>query len=121
MKKLTNDFEELSEKIDELIFWVKYSTWKSFKMDLKVALRDDVDKLVYELSDGKRSTRDIADEISKTGRKITHTTVANMWQKWALSSLVIPAGRSGRYRKVASLKAVEIQFPTNESKLLGQE
>lgn len=118
---MTKEFEELSDKIDELIFWTKYSAWKSFKMDLKVALRDDIDKLVYELSDGKRSTREIADEISKTGRKITHTTVANMWQKWALSSLLIPAGRSGRYRKVTSLKAVEIQFPTSEPKLMEQE
>lgn len=118
---MNKEFEELSNKVDELIFWAKYSAWKSFKMDLKVALRDDVDKLVYELSDGKRSTREIADEISKIGRKITHTTVANMWQKWALSSLVIPAGRTGRYRKVTSLKAAEIQFPTSEPNLLEQE
>ena len=45
--------EELSEKLDELIFWSRYSAMKTFVADLRTNLRDDIDKLVYELSDGK--------------------------------------------------------------------
>ncbi len=103
--------EELSNKIDELIFWTKYSAWKTFISDLKVNLRDDIDKLVYELSDGTNSTRDIAQIISKTGRKVTHMTVANMWQKWSLIPIVIPTARTGRFRKVASLRGTGIEMP----------
>ena len=103
--------EELSDKIDELIFWVKYSVWKTLLTDLKVNLKDDVDKLVYELSDGKNSTRDIAQIISKSGRKVTHVTVANLWQRWASVPIVIPTSKTGRYRKVVSLKTTGIEIP----------
>ena len=101
-----------SERIDELIFWVRYPVWKTFLADLKTNLRDDVDKLVYELSDGKNSTRDIAQIVTKMGKKVRNVTVANMWQKWALVPLVIPARTAGRYRKVVSLKQVSIEMPT---------
>ncbi len=106
--------EELSEKIDELIFWARYSALKAFIADVKVTLRDDVEKLVYELSDGKNSTRDIAQIISKTGRRVTHATVANMWQKWATIPLVMPASRTGRYKKIVSLKNAGIELPVLE-------
>lgn len=104
-----------SEKIDELIFWVRYPVWKTFLADLKTTLRDDVDKLVYELSDGKNSTRDIAQIVAKMGKKVSNVTVANMWQKWALIPLVVPAKITGRYRKVVSLKSVGIELPDLES------
>ena len=108
-----------SEKIDELIFWVRYPIWKTFLADLKTILRDDVDKLVYELSDGKNSTRDIAQVVTKMGRKISNVTVANMWQKWALIPLVIPAKIAGRYRKVVPLKQAGFEVPALD--ILSQE
>jgi hypothetical protein len=116
-----NVSEELSEKIEELVFWARYSAWKTFVADLKVTLRDDVDKLVYELSDGNNSTRDIAKIISKTGRKVTHVTVANMWQKWSSIPLVIPASRTGRYKKVISLKLVGIDVPSIDQQPIEEE
>jgi len=108
-----------TEKIDELIFWVRYPVWKTFLADLKAILREDVEKLVYELSDGKNSTRDIAQIVTKMGKKISNVTVANMWQKWALIPLVIPARTVGRYRKVVSLKQVGIEVPDID--ILAQE
>jgi len=104
----------LSEKLDELIFWTKFSALPTFIALLKDALRDDIDKLVYELSDGERSTRDIARIISRGGRRITHTTVANMWQKLSLMNLVMPARRRGRYRRVVSLESIGIEVPSIE-------
>jgi len=101
----------LSEKLDELIFWTKFSALPTFIVLLKDALRDDVDKLIYELSDGARSTREIALIISRGGRRVTHTTVANMWQKLSLMNLVMPARRSGRYKRVISLDSIGIEVP----------
>ena len=107
--------ESLSDKLDELIFWTKFSALPTFAALLKNALRDDVDKLVYELSDGGRSTREIAHLISRGGRRVTHATVANMWQKWSLMNLIMPAKRRGRYRRVVSLKSVGIETPELEA------
>lgn len=108
--------EELSilcEKIDELTFWMKFSVWTTFAKTLKATLPDDIDKLVYELSDD-RSTREIAQILTSSGRKITHKTVANMWQRWAEVPIVMPAMKKGRFKRVVSLKSIGIQVPTIE-------
>ena len=106
-----NDEKTLSEKLDELIFWTKFSALPTFRTLIIDALREDVDKFVYELSDGERSTREIARMISKGGRRITHVTVANMWQKWSLMNLVMPTERRGRYKRVVSLESIGIEVP----------
>lgn len=109
-----SNVESLSEKLDELIFWTKFSAWPTFRALLMDTLRGEIDKLVYELSDGERSTRDIVQAISKGGRGITHVTVSNMWKKWALLNLVIPAKRKGRYRRPISLESLGIEIPEVE-------
>ena len=110
-----SESESLSEKLDELIFWTRFSALPTFRALLMDTLREDVDKLVYELSDGERSTREIAQIVSRGGRRIAHATVANMWRKWSLMNLVMPAGRRGRYRRVVSLESIGIEIPPLET------
>lgn len=110
-----NDIETLSEKLDELIFWIKFSEWPTFRSLLIDILREDIDKLVYELSDGKRSTRDIASIIARGRRSITHSTVANMWKRWLVLNLVMPTERKGRCKRAASLESIGIEVPQLES------
>jgi len=74
-------------------------------------LRTDIEKLVYELSDGERSTRSIARIITNGGFRITHATVANMWQRWLILNLVLPTRRIGRYKKALSLADLGITIP----------
>lgn len=109
-----SDVQSLSEKLDELIFWTKFSALPTFRALLMDTLREDIDKLVYELSDGERSTRDIARMVSRGGRRITHVTVANMWKKWAILHLVMAAQRKGRYKRVISLESLGIEIPQIE-------
>jgi len=116
-----NEFQILSEKLDELIFWAKFSALPTLRILLKDVLRDDVDKLVYEFSDGKRSTREVAMMISERGRKITHVSVANMWHRWLLLNLVIPTERSGRYKRAVSLKSIGMEVPALEAPSKGEE
>lgn len=103
--------EELSEQVDELIFWLKYSMWKPFITDLRVNLKDDVEKMIYQLSNGNRSTRDIVKILLFNGKTTTHVTVANLWQKWASVPIVIRTNKSGRYKRVVSLRAAGIEYP----------
>ena len=104
----------VSQKLDELIFWTKFSAMPMFRALIVDNLRADIDKLVYELSNGERSTREIARMISRGGRRITHTTVANMWQRWAILNLVMSGQRRGRYRRVLSLESLGIEIPSLE-------
>lgn len=110
---MSEDPSNLCEKINELTFWMKFSVWTTFVKTLKATLTDDIDKLVYELSDD-RSTREIAQFVSNGGRKITHQTVANMWQRWAEVPIVMPAKKKGRFKRVVSLKSIGIQVPAIE-------
>lgn len=111
----------LSEKLDELIFWTKFSAMTTFVPVLRNALRDDIDKLIYELSDGQRTTREIAQIVCSTGRKTTHVTVGNMWERWTLLNLVIPAVRKGRFKKVVSLESIGISVPKYPNKVAEGE
>lgn len=106
-----SELESLSEKLDELIFWSRFSALPQFRALLIDTLREDIDKLVYELSDGRRSTREISKTISRGGRTITHATVANMWKKWSILNLVMPAQRKGRFKRLVSLKSLGIEKP----------
>ena len=99
-------------KLDELLFWTRFSALPTFRALIMDNLRTDIDKLVYELSDGNRSTRAISELITAGGRRITHVTVANMWQKWNVLNLVIPAQRAGRYKRVLSLESLGIEIPS---------
>jgi hypothetical protein len=103
--------ELIIDKLDELIFWTKFSALPTFRSLLSENLKSEIDQLVYDLSDGERSTRDIAKILSKGGRKVTHVTIANMWNKWLILNLVIPAKRKGRYKKVLSLDSLGIKIP----------
>jgi len=107
-----SDNDVFFDKLDELLFWTRFSALPTFRALIMDNLRTDIDKLVYELSDGKKSTRDISKLITAGGRKITHGTVANMWQKWNILNLVIPAQRIGRYKKVLSLESLGIEIPS---------
>ena len=102
---------DLTAKIEELTFWTKFSVWTAFEKVLTATLGDDIDRLVYELSTGDRSTRDIALLVSSNGMRITHQTVKNMWQRWAAVPIVMPAGTPGRFKRVVSLKSIGIQVP----------
>lgn len=105
---------EIIGRLNELIFWTRFSAMPTFRALLLENLRTDVDKLVYQLSDGNRSTREIANMISRGGRSVTHVTVANMWRRWAILNLVIPAERRGRYRRPLPLESMGIEVPPLE-------
>lgn len=104
----------LLEKLDELIFWTKLSAMSSIRKVIVDNLRSDIDKLVYQLSDGNRSTRGIANAITRGGRSITHVTITNMWKKWAILNLVMPTQRKGRYKRIISLESLGIEIPQLE-------
>lgn len=110
----------LLEKFDELIFWIKLSVMPTIRKVIVDNLRSDVDKLVYHLSDGKRSTRDIAGIITRGGRSITHVTIRNMWKKWAILYMVMPTKRKGRYKRIVGLESIGIEIPSLEATVANE-
>lgn len=104
--------KQIRDELREMKIWLKISGLPALRRMLSENLRDDVDKLVYEFSDGDRSTREIADKVKQIGKEISHATVANLWKRWAITGLVEPSEKyQGRYKKAFSLESLGIETP----------
>ncbi len=71
-------------------------------------LTKQIERRVYELSDGKRSSRDIEKMI---GKEVTQRTVVTWWQKWKELGLVEQSPTySGRVRKLVPLEELGLEL-----------
>ena len=112
MPEHTDLWRKIYDELREIKYWVKLSGHPVLRRAVHENLRNDESKLVYELSDGNRSTREIVEELKKAGKAITHSTVANMWKRWTAVGIVEPSERyQGRFRKVTSLESLGIEIP----------
>ena len=98
----------IEKKLDEICKWVKISSKWQIKPFLSQNIVKDLEATIYELSDGSRSTRDIAQIVNK----ISHVTVSRYWKKWANLGIVIPSDSyQGRFQKIFSLEEVGLSLP----------
>jgi len=95
------DNRSLDDMFSEFLSIYKLITTPQIVTILNAELSDSsgLKKRVYELSDGNRSTRDIKDLVG-----VSHITVRNYWQQWALKGLMKPTARQGRYAASFDLK-----------------
>ncbi|MBD3167148.1 hypothetical protein GF324_11145 [bacterium] len=78
---------------------------------IEVHLTKQIERRVYELSDGLRSSRDIEKHINK---QVTQRTVVSWWQKWQKLGLVEPSRTySGRVRKLIGLEELGLHIDPN--------
>jgi len=75
---------------------------------LTQTLKTDLEMLIYELSNGERSAREVA---TLAGVK-SHVTILNYWRKWSKLGIVEPSEkRKGRFRRICSLEEVGLTVP----------
>jgi len=101
--------EQIIELLKELVKWTKFQAWGKVKDVLLSVLDDDEKKKIYHLSDGKNSSRKIADKI--VGGK---DKVIRHWSEWANFNIVEPIPVKGgglRYKKIFSLEDFGIDVP----------
>jgi ferredoxin-fold anticodon binding domain-containing protein len=55
---------------------------------------------IYQKSNGEKSTRDISAILKNA---CSHSTIARLWNKWALLGLVVPVKQKGRYKAAFDL------------------
>ena len=101
-------FREIASILKELLKWTRFAGMQQLRNVLSQNLKTDVEMLVYELSDGTRSTREVA---SLTGIG-SNATVAAYWKKWSKVGIVEPSPNyRGRYRRICSLEEVGLTAP----------
>lgn len=76
-------------------------------------LTKSIERRVYELSDGHRSSRDIEKAVNK---EVTQRTVVSWWQKWRKLGLVEQSRvYSGRMQQLMPLDELGIALDGDES------
>jgi hypothetical protein len=100
--------KNIENKLDQLLMWTRFAGMQQLRTILAQNLTKDLEMLIYELSDGERSTREIA-ELSGVG---SNATVTNYWRKWSRLGIVEPSEiRQGRFRRICSLEEVGLTAP----------
>lgn len=104
------NIEQLSSSFEEFLRIYKLVNRKTI-IDLLTAELNSPQLLkLYELTDGEKPTREIASLLGN----VSHVTVANIWKKWAIIGIVVPAERKGRYRAAFNLSEYGIISVENE-------
>lgn len=99
--------DKITELLEELLKWVRFENTQKARDTLIGLLKTDLEKLVYENSDG-RTTREIAHAVGTS-----HVTVINYWKKWVGYGVVKEKSSRGgtRFVKVFSLSDFGIEVP----------
>ncbi|MHA1755339.1 MAG: hypothetical protein ACTSVV_01115 [Promethearchaeota archaeon] len=114
MNNVKND--EIVVLLREILKWIKFQAWGTVKNVLKSILDDDIKKVIYHNSDGKLSSRKIAELVP-----LSHSQIVVYWNEWSKSNIVEPIRVRGgglRYKKIFDLEDFGIQVPSIEKNIV---
>jgi hypothetical protein len=108
---MSEDYTKIVHLLEQILRWTKTGAIMQMKPSIQEALQSDEAKLVYEYSDGEKSTR----EIGKLAG-VSHGTVTNYWEKWSDLGIVEPTEKyeGGRFRRLCSLRELGIALPKSK-------
>ncbi len=106
------DTNRLEDLLEEFLSLYKFVNKKQIAEKLITELCSKQLIEIYEKTDGEHSTREIATSLTE---KCSHGKIAALWNKWARSGIVIPAGQKGRYRAAFNLAEYGLSQITEES------
>jgi len=99
--------KEIASTLRELLKWSRFAGMQQLRNVLSQNLRNEIEMLIYELSDGARGARDVAGAVG-----ISHPTVLAYWKKWSKVGIVEPSPSfQGRYQRICSLEEVGLEAP----------
>lgn len=101
--ELVERLAALQEACTRIEQWLRILAEPSLAKSLRSIFSDQKQVRAYDLSDGARSTRQIA-ELIGVGNK----TVFSWWHEWEKRGLAEKAGSRGQYRKRYSLGDLQV-------------
>jgi len=105
---------EQTKVLKEILKWIKISGIKEVKSVLEEHFQDDSKKIIYQLSDGTKGTR----EIAKIVGTVKYVTVSNYWKIWEKIGLGESKSAIGgsRFKRSFDLEDFGIKVPEIKSK-----
>jgi len=94
--------------MEKLLKWTRIASIQQLRSVLTQNLTTDNEMLIFELSDGERTSR----EIAKLARVGSNATILSYWRKWSKVGIVEPSPqRKGRFHHICSLEEVGLTVP----------
>lgn len=98
---------EALEQLREQTRWLRFLGMQQLRPALETTLKSDTHRLVYEMSDGVRTVRQIA-SLAGVGA----ATVSRLWGQWSGLGLIVPSTKAtGRWRHLISLSDLGLEVP----------
>lgn len=96
-----HQLQEIHRQLDDIQRFLRFLAHRQVRQLVEENLTKAIERRVYELSDGIRSSRDIEGHVDKA---VTQRTVVSWWQKWRKLGIVEQSPTySGRMRKLIPL------------------
>lgn len=107
--RLLNEILQQQRQINRMLRFVAHRQAREL---VESNLTKSIERRVYELSDGLRSSRDIEKAVDK---EVTQRTVVSWWQKWRRLGLVEQSPTySGRMMKLMPLDELGLSIDGSE-------
>ena len=97
-------------QLQEQTQWLRFLALKELRPVLEEALQEEAHRRIYDLSDGSRTAREIAQEVG-----VTHPTILRLWTRWMALGIVAQEDRPGRSRRLVGLDDLGIERTPRES------
>lgn len=94
--------ERIIELLEELVKWTKVRSIPEVKKMLEELVKTPEEKRAYTISDGKKTTREVA-EITQTNKN----SISKSWRKWIKSGIAQPIEVKGGGKKARSIFSLE--------------
>jgi hypothetical protein len=118
---MDND-ERIVSLLEELVAWTRFSAREGLKSTLQDVLADPKHFRAYELTDGTRTQKQVAESVG-----LSQPAVSNLWQRWRRLGIVreISNGRPAHLARPAELGLVAMgsadAVESNRSRRLDNE
>jgi len=101
------DENKIEQLLVEVVAWLRFQNRGNLALTLEQAFSSDRERLMYELTDGRRSQGDIAKLVG-----VAQPTVLYTWNRWRRMGVVVEVpGVKGRCRRLASLRDLGLDVP----------
>lgn len=101
--------DRMIELLEELVKWTRVTSIPSVKKLLLEILTSPEEKIAYQSSNGKRTSREVSRQANAS-----HKTVAKWWRNWiktGIAESISVKGGGRRARKIFSLDDFGIEVP----------
>jgi hypothetical protein len=93
---------EILQRLDEILFWLRASSFSSVRKHLEEVLDSEDKRRAYQLTDGVNTMADIRNHVD-----VAHGTLQAWWTDWEAKGIVRESPqRKGRKQRLIDLKAI---------------